>query len=77
MRRNLPVEPSGTIGPAVSANFVWVVGAYSISKSRICVSPEAVMMVRSEECGMNFTEKMFCRWPVAICVLSEKPSLAL
>lgn len=52
-------------------------GAYSMSNMRTWVSPAAVTRVRSEEWGINLTEKMFCVWPVKIWVFSEKPAFAL
>ena len=44
----------------------------SISNTRTSKSPAAVTRVRSLECGMNFTEKIFAVWPVATVVVREK-----
>jgi hypothetical protein len=45
---------------------------YSTSKTRTSESPAHVTKVWSFEWGMNFTEKMFALWPVAIVVLRAK-----
>lgn len=44
---------------------------YSISKTRTCESPAQVTSVRSLECGMNLTEKIFAMCPVAMVVFRE------
>lgn len=45
---------------------------YSISKTRTSASPAAVTSVWSLEWGMNLTENMLARWPVATVVVRAK-----
>ena len=52
-------------------------GAYSTSNTLIWESPAALMIVRSDENGINLTEKIFPLWPVSIWVFNENPAFAL